>query len=205
MTALGVGGVSIGLALQNTLANLFSGLNIITSKKVRPGDYIKLETGEEGYVRDIAWRYTIIREYNENLIVIPNSKLVSATFKNYTLPKKEMLLPIECSVSYGSDLDKVEAVTLEVAMEVMKYVPGGVPNFEPFLRYHKFDYFSINFTIYLKVKKFIDHLIVRHEFLKRLYRRYQWEGIKIPFPIKAGYLSEKDKKIESDFPHNPSI
>ncbi|MEC4986521.1 MAG: mechanosensitive ion channel, partial [Oscillatoria sp. PMC 1076.18] len=74
LTALGVGGVSIGLALQNTLANLFSGLNIITSKKVRPGDYIKLETGEEGYVRDIAWRYTIIREYYDNLIVIPNSK-----------------------------------------------------------------------------------------------------------------------------------
>ncbi|NET57944.1 MAG: mechanosensitive ion channel family protein [Symploca sp. SIO2E6] len=191
LTALGIGGVSIGLALQNTLSNLFSGLNILTSKKVRVGDYIKLDTGEEGYVTDIAWRQTIIKEYNENLIVIPNSQLISSNFTNYALPTKEQLITIELGVSYDSDLEQVEMITLAVAKEVMQEVEGGVANFEPFLRFHQFDYFSINLTVYLRVKEFIDHLVVRHEFIKRLRRRYQLEGIELPFPIKVTYVPKK--------------
>jgi len=191
LTALGIGGVSIGLALQNTLSNLFSGLNILTSKKVRVGDYIKLGSGEEGYVTDIAWRQTMIREFNENLIVIPNSYLISSNFKNYALPNKELLITVELGVSYDSDLEQVEMVTLEIAKEVMQEVEGGIPNFEPFLRFNQFDYFSINLTVYLRVKEFIDHLIIRHEFIKRLRKRYRLEGIELPFPIKAAYIPFK--------------
>ncbi|MGB7444290.1 MAG: mechanosensitive ion channel family protein [Coleofasciculaceae cyanobacterium] len=199
LTALGIGGVSIGLALQNTLANLFSGINIITSRKVRPGDYIKLMTGEEGYVTDIAWRYTVIREYTDNLVVVPNSKLIASSFTNYALPTKELLMQIEISVSYDSDLEKVEVVTLEVAKEVLNKVEGGVSESEPFIRYNKFDYFSIRLTIYLRIREFIDHLIIRHEFMKRLHKRYKLVGIEIPFPIKTSYIPEP-KSYLSDLP-----
>ena len=191
LTALGIGGVSIGLALQNTLSNLFSGLNILTSQKVRVGDYIKLDSGEEGYVTDIAWRQTIIKEFNENLIIIPNSQLISSNFTNYALPNRELLITVELGVSYDSNLEQVEMVTVEVAKEVMQEVDGGIPNFEPFVRFNQFDYFSINLTVYLRIKEFIDHLIVRHEFIKRLRQRYQLEGIELPFPIKATYVPEK--------------
>jgi len=128
LTALGVGGISIGLALQNTLSNIFSGLNIITSKKVRPGDYIQLYTGEEGYVIDVAWRYTIVREIPDNFIVIFNAKIVSSTFKNYSFPDREMLVLVTVGVSYDSDLETVEAVTLEVASEIMNEVLVGYRN-----------------------------------------------------------------------------
>lgn len=202
LTALGVGGVSIGLALQNTLSNLFSGLNIITSKKVRPGDYIRLETGEEGYVTDVAWRYTIIREIPDNFIVIPNSKIVSSTFKNYALPDKEMLVLIDVGISYDSDLETVETITIEVANEVMHEVSGGVPNYQPFLRYESFGYFSINFTVYLRVKEFFDHLLVRHEFIKRLHKRYRADGIKIPFPLTIGYVPETKNRKASQILEN---
>ena len=191
LTALGIGGVSIGLALQNTLSNLFSGLNILTSQKVRVGDYIKLDSGEEGYVTDIAWRQTIIKEFNENLIIIPNSQLISSNFTNYALPNRELLITVELGVSYDSNLEQVEMVTVEVAKEVMQEVDGGIPDFEPFVRFNQFDYFSINLTVYLRIKEFIDHLIVRHEFIKRLRQRYQLEGIELPFPIKATYVPEK--------------
>lgn len=197
LTALGVGGVFIGLALQNTLSNLFSGLNIITSKKVRPGDYIRLETGEEGYVIDVAWRYTIVREIPDNFIVIPNAKIVSSTFKNYSFPDREMLVLVTVGVSYDSDLETVEAVTLEVASEIMNEVAGGVSEYQPFMRYEEFDYFSINCTVYLRVKEYLDRLIVRHEFIKRLHKRYQREGIKIPFPIKTVYITETSGKNNS--------
>lgn len=187
LTALGVGGISIGLALQTTLSNLFSGLNIIMSRKVNPGDYVKLETGEEGYVTDVTWRHTTIREIPNNLIVVPNAQLVSATFKNYSLPEREIIVLVEVGVAYGSDLEKVEKVTLSVAEEVMREVVGGVPEFEPFLRFHTFGYFSINFTVYFGAKKYFDHLITRHEFIKRLHNRYRQEGIEIPFPIRPVY------------------
>ena len=193
VTALGVGGLSIGLALQSTLANLFCGINLIMSGKVNPGDYVKLETGEEGYVTDITWRHTTIREYPNNLIVVPNAELVSSTFKNFYLPEKHMMVLVEVGVSYESDLEKVERVTLEVAREIMRDIVGGVPDFMPFIRYHSFGYFSIDFTVYMATQEFIDHLIIKHEFIKKLFKRYQLEGITIPYPIKPVYNPEQPK------------
>ena len=187
LTALGIGGVSIGLALQSTLANLFSSINILTAKKLRPGDYIKLKTGEEGYVQDITWKHTVIQEINENWLIVPNSKIVSASFRNYSFPNKELLINIEVGVGYESDLEKVERVTLEIAREVIKEVSGGVANSEPFLRYHHFDYFRIDFTVYLKIQEFFDTLLIKHEFIKRLHQKYQQEGIDIPCALPLNY------------------
>ena len=189
LTALGIGGVSIGLALQSTFANLFSSINILTAKKLRPGDYIKLKTGEEGYVQDITWKHTIIQEINENWLIVPNSKIVSASFRNYSFPNKQLLITIEVGVGYDSDLEKVERVTLEIAREVIQEVAGGVAEFEPFIRYHHFDYFRINFTVYLKVQEFFDSLLIRHEFIKRLHKRYEQEGIEIPCSLPFNYSS----------------
>jgi small-conductance mechanosensitive channel len=200
LTALGVGGISVGLALQTTLANLFCGINLIMSRKVNPGDYVKLETGEEGYVTDVTWRHTTIREYSNNLIIVPNAELVSSTFKNYHLPEKNLMVLVEVGVSYESDLDKVERVTLEVAKEVMRDIVGGSPDFVPFIRYHSFGYFSIEFTVYLEGQEFIDHLILKHEFIKKLLKRYQLEGITIPYPIKPVYNPEQPKaKLQPPF------
>jgi len=196
LTAFGVGGVSLGLAFKDTLANLLSGINIILSKKIRPGDYLQLKSGEEGYVVDVELKYTVIRQIEGNMVVIPNSYILAYSFTNYNLPEKQMLVPVQVGISYESDLEKVEAVTLEVAKEVMEQVKGGVPEYEPFMRYNEFDYFSINLTVYLAVLDYYDQLIVKHEFIKRLHKRYRLEGIKIPFPIKAGYMTQKNGQIE---------
>lgn len=188
ITAFGVGSLSIGLAFQNTLSNLISGVNIIVSRKIRPGDYIKLKQGEEGYVVDVELKYTVIKDIFNNTIIIPNSQIIDASFKNYTLEDKEMLIPIKVGVSYDSDLEKVERVTLNVAKEIMANVKGGVPEFEPFMRYEKFDYFAINFTVYLKVQEYYDQLIITHEFIKKLTKIYALENIKMPFPLPNIYL-----------------
>ena len=86
LTTLGVGGLAISLALQDTLSNLFSGLHLILSQQIKPGDYVKLNTGEEGYVADITWRNTTLRQLQNNMVVIPNSKLASTIVVNYYLP-----------------------------------------------------------------------------------------------------------------------
>lgn len=192
ITTLGIGGLAVALALQDTLANFFAGLHIIATKKVKPGDYIKIDAAEgspvEGYVTDINWRDTTIRQLPNNIVIIPNSKLASAIMVNYCLPQKELAVLVEVGVSYDSDLEKVERVTIEVAKEVMQSVPGGVPEFEPFVRYHTFGESSINFTVFLRAKEFVEQYAIKHEFIKRLKKRYDEEGIVIPFPIRTIFL-----------------
>jgi len=88
LTALGVGGLAVALALQDTMANLFAGFYISVAGQIRLGDYIKLNSGEEGYVVDITWRSTTMRALTNNLIFVPNSKLGQANVTNFNLPEK---------------------------------------------------------------------------------------------------------------------
>lgn len=192
LATLGVGGLAVALALQVTLSNLFSGFHIIVSKQVRIGDYVKLDSGEEGYVVDINWRTTKIKMLPNNVVLVPNEKLTKAIITNYYLPDKELAVLVNLGIHYDSDLSKVEKVTCEVAREVMNEVAGGVPHFEPFIRYHTFGDFSINFTLILRAKEFVDQYLIKHEFIKRLHERYAKEGIVIPYPIRAiDYEQEK--------------
>jgi small-conductance mechanosensitive channel len=191
LATLGIGGLAVALAFQDTFSNLFSGLYLIISGQVRTGDYIKLATGEEGYVHDITWRNTTIRELPNNIIVVPNSKLASAIFKNYHLPVKEIMLQVPVSVSYDSNLEEIERITVEVAQAVMQTVAGGVPEFQPFIRYQSFEDFSIHLIVYLRVNEFFDQRLVKHEFIKQLHKRYQEEEIEIPFPTRTVYFKDK--------------
>ena len=190
LTALGVGGLAVALALQETLSNLFSGFHIIVARNVMPGDYIKLDSGEEGYVTDITWRNTTMRALPNNIIIVPNSKLASAIITNFNQPDREMAVLVQVGVSYDSDLTKVEKVTIEVGKKVMEDVTGGISQFEPFIRYHTFDDFSINFTVILRVREFVDQYLIKHEFVKRLHKRYEAEGIEIPFPIRTVHMKD---------------
>lgn len=192
IATLGVGGLAVALALQDTLGSVFAGFYVVMSRQIRIGDYVKLDSGEEGYVVDITWRATKIRALPNNIILIPNERLTKAIATNYNLPEKEMAVRIQVGVHYDSDLKFVEKVTCEVGREVMKEVQGGVPEFEPFIRYHTFGDFSIGFTVILRAKEFVDQYLIIHEFVKRLHQRYAKEGINIPYPIRAiNYTQEK--------------
>ncbi len=183
LTAMGVGGLAAALALQDTLANIFSGIHIIASGKVKPGDYIKLSSGEEGYVFDITWRNTTIRALRNNMIIVPNQKLSSSIITNYNQPWGEMSVLVAVGVSYDSDLTFVEKVTIEVAKKTLEEVEGGVPEYNPVIRYNSFGDSSINFNVILRADKYENQYKLRHEFIKRLHARYNKEGIEIPFPI----------------------
>lgn len=191
LATLGVGGLAVALALQDTLANLFAGFYTIVAKQVKIGDYVKLDSGVEGYVTDINWRTTKIRMLPNNVVLVPNSKLAQAMVTNYYLPDKEMAVLVNLGVHYKSDLDKVERVTCEVAREVMKKVTGGVSAFDPFIRYNNFGDFSIGFTVILRAKEFTDQYLIKHEFIKQLHARYEKEGIVIPYPIRTLTYEEK--------------
>jgi small-conductance mechanosensitive channel len=185
LTALGVGGLAVALALQEPLANFFAGLFITLAGQIRVGDYVKLDSGHEGYVVDFSWRSTRLRMLANNLIVVPNAKLSQAIVVNHHLPTQDLAVLVDVGVDYASDLRHVERVVVDVGRDVMSHVAGGVPEFEPFIRYHTFGDSSINFTVILRGKEFVDQYLIKHEFVKRLHTRFSDEGIVIPFPIRT--------------------
>lgn len=196
LTALGVGSLAVALALQPTLSNLFAGFYISLARQIRVGDYVELETGQQGYVVDIGWRSTQIRELPNNVIVVPNARIAEIIVKNYALPVTEQSALVQVGVSYASDLQEVERVTIEVAREVQRTVAGAQPDFEPFIRFHTFGNSSVDFSVILRVKEFTDRYLVSHEFVKRLHARYAAEGIEIPFPQRVVHLAETPGREE---------
>lgn len=184
LTALGVGGLAVALALQDTLSNLFSGINILLSKQIKVGDFIRLSTGEEGTVADMNWRNTTIRQTSDNMTVVPNQKIATSIITNFAMPFAESSIVVPVSVSYDSDLTHVEKTTAAVAKEVLREIPGGVPDFDPFIRYNSFADSGISFNVILRIKNITDQHIIRHELIKRLHERYRREGIEIPFPTR---------------------
>ncbi len=196
LASLGVGSLAVALALQPTLENFFSGIQLITDKPIKIGHFIKLESGEEGYVHKIGWRSTWVRMIHNNVVVIPNKVIVNSKVVNYYYPQKELAVLVQVGVHYDSDLEHVERVTIEVGKETMKEVKGGVEDFEPFIRYHTFDDYSINFSVILRAKEFVDNYMIKHEFIKRLHKRYAQEGINIPYPIRA--INHTQEKVFED-------
>lgn len=185
LTALGVGGLAVALALQDTLSNLFAGIQLIAGRKIKPGDYVQLSTLEEGYVEDISWRNTVIRALSNHLIIVPNSKLSSSIVRNFVLPDSEISVSIDVGVSYASDLDHVEKVCVEVGREVLKTVEGGVPDFDPIVRFRAFADSSITVRTILRAQEFSLQYGLSSEFIRQLHKRFQEENIEIPFPIRT--------------------
>lgn len=194
ITALGIGGLAVALALQDTLANLFAGIHILVEKSIRVGDFIKLETGQEGYVEDITWRTTRIRMLPNNMVIIPNSRLSQSIVTNYYLPEKRMALLIPVSVSYSSDPEKIERLLTEEAKKAVGEIPGLLGDPEPFVRFIPgFGDSSLDFTLICHVREYVDQYLAQHELRKRIFKRFQEEGIEIPFPHRTVYLrTEKD-------------
>jgi len=190
LTALGVGSLAVALGLQDTLANLFAGVYVSISKHISVGDYIRLESGQEGYVADIGWRATTILMLPGNLVIVPNAKLSQSVIVNCSLPNKKLSVRVEVGVDYRSDLEQVERVTCEVAREVMRDVPGGVPGFEPAVLFHTFGDSSVQFTVAMRAKEFAEQYTIKHEFIKRLHARYRREGVDIPFPVRTIYMRQ---------------
>ncbi|MGY8777279.1 MAG: mechanosensitive ion channel family protein [Longimicrobiales bacterium] len=186
ITALGIGGLAVALALQDTLGNLFAGVQIILSRQVRTRDFVQLSSGERGWVTDVKGRNTTIQTFPDgNLVVVPNSLLASSIVKNFSFPRTALWVSIEVGVSYDSELDQVERVTAEVAKEVLQEIDGGVSTEEPIVFFHTFADSSINLEIRMMVREIRSQGPIRHEFIKRLHKRYKAEGIEIPYPIRT--------------------
>lgn len=199
VASLGIGSLAVALALQPTLENFFSGIQMLVDKPLRVGDFIELDSGEQGFVEKIGWRSTWIKMLPNNIVIMPNSKLAQSKIINYYYPEKQLSVPVDLGVHYDSDLEHVEKVTLEVAKQVLKSHKWGIPEYDTFVIFTGFDNSSINLTVMLRAQEYFNRFFIRSEFIKALHKRFAQEGIVIPYPISAVNLHQEgsDKVLKS--------
>ncbi len=190
LAGLGIAGLAVALALQNTLSSFFAGFYLLADKPIRVGDYVRLESGEEGFIESIGWRTTRIRTLSNYLVVIPNTKLSEMIIYNYSLPRKETSLIFSIGVDYNSDVDKVEKILKEEVEKLRKTDEGIVKDFKPIVRFSDFGEYSLNFTVIFRIKDFTDRWRIESKFKKNLLKRFKKEKINIPFPTTTVYLKK---------------
>src|SRR5690242_911030 len=135
LTALGVGGLAVALALQDTLSNLFAGVHLLADKPIRVGDYVRLSAENvEGHVVDVGWRSTRIRMLQNNVVVVPNKRVAESVITNYDLGETRMAVSIRVGVDYDADPDHVERVLVDEATRAAGEVPGLLGDPAPIAR-----------------------------------------------------------------------
>ena len=184
ITAMGVGGMAVALGLQETLSNICAGMYLLISRQLKVGDYIKLNSSEIGQVADITWRFTTILTSANNMIIVPNQKIASTALTNYNRPDPDVTVLVGVGVAYDSDLEFVEAVTLQVANDVMLEIDGIIIT-PPAVRFHTFGDSAIEFNVVLHTTRYSNQALLKHKFIKALTVRYREKNISIPFPVRT--------------------
>jgi small-conductance mechanosensitive channel len=180
IAALGIGGAAIGLAAKDTLGNMFAGFVILVDRPFRPGDTIRLATGETGSVIDVGTRSTRIKLGDLNMLIVPNSELVNTRVVNLNFPSHAALATLEVRVAFGSDVDAVKALLLEIVRaqpEVLAEPPPGAT-------LASFGDFGLVLTVSYVVSQFADAGKVQDLVRTAVYRRFREAGIKIPVPVR---------------------
>ncbi|MFW5658706.1 MAG: mechanosensitive ion channel family protein [Bacteroidota bacterium] len=192
LTALGVGGLAVALALQPTLSNLFSGLSVTLTGKFKNGDFVELENGDAGYIEDISWRNTTIRTLFNNHVIVPNNQFADGVVKSFSWPTDYFSIFVECGVAYESDLQQVEQIALDTAMESIGTLQVDYDK-APLVRFYEFGDSSINFRVNFRTNDPTHRIHLPHEYVKRLKANFDENGITIPFPIRTLYFAENQQ------------
>lgn len=195
LTSLGIAGLAVALALQDTLSNLFAGLWIQSSRVVRPGDYVRIEdVNQEGWVVDVSWRTTRLRTLPNNVVAIPNKRLSESVVSNFEMPQTEQSVKVEVGAAYGSNPDHVEKTLAQVGKDAQATLPAVVKTFEPLIRFTGYGDSALNFMLIVRVNHYVDQYATLHEMRKMVYHAFKREGIEIPFPHRTLYLRQEDEE-----------
>ena len=196
LTALGVGGIAVALALKDTLENFFGGLQLILSRQVRIGNYIMLPTGEEGYVRDITWRNTSIETPGDTTLIIPNSKLSNAYVTNCSVPDEAIAVTVKFIVSPYAQTQFVEKITNLVANDIQNNSSAkSLKDYTPIIRMRELNQFGQEWSAKLLAKNADIAGKIRHDFLVSLVKQFQEEKVPlVPASEDRVYVSRNDNK-----------
>ncbi len=173
----GIVAVVLGLAAQSTLSNVFAGISLSASRS-RPfdiGDRVAIDSVEPGYVENITLRHTVIKTYQNEIIYVPNSIVGSATIINYT-QEESFSFPITVSVAYGSDMEKAMTIMADVIMDHPKHYGQ-----RPTVLCKSCDDSGVTMRVLVETEDFKDNPRTCSECLIEIMKRFEAEGIEIPY------------------------
>lgn len=198
IAALGIGGLAIALALQDTLGNFFAGVHLLADRPVRPGDYIQVEGSSIiGTIEEVGWRSTRVKTWDNNLIYIPNSKMSSSVIINYFNPGHDVACVVPYTASYEDDPDRV-IETLWEALRATEKKIGRVMNVEKsIVRAQAFLDSAIEYKVIIQIPDYRERFAVQAELNRQVYYLFKKKGITIPYPTRTLYLQdEKGGSVE---------
>ena len=178
LAGVGIGGIAIAFALQNSLGNIFGGISIILDKSIRVGDFLTLENGTSGKVTQVGLRSTKILTRDNESLIVPNSKLSESIIHNVAMPEPKSRVIVPFSVAYGSDIEQVK----KIVMNEIKKIEWFVEDPAPFVRFMEMGDSSLKFKTYFFVSSFDVKLDATDEANTRIYNALNKAGIEIPFP-----------------------
>jgi MscS family membrane protein len=186
LAGVGISGLVLGLALQDSLKNVFGGVSLILDKTFRVGDKIKIDSGDIGEVHDIGLRSTKIRTYDNEIIVVPNGNLANSKIQNFTKPSSKIRVTVEFGTDYGSDIKEVQKI-------VMKTITGLKDILEdplPVVQFTEMGDFALNFKARFWVSNWKNSYGKQLEATELIYNALNKAKIGIPFPTSTVYLKK---------------
>jgi|APSaa5957512576_1039674.scaffolds.fasta_scaffold07656_5 MscS family membrane protein len=187
LAGMGIGGIAIAFALQASLANIFGGISIILDKTVKVGDLVNLPDGTLGKILKISLRATKIKTFDNEIVIVPNSKLANSNIKNVAQPEPKSRVVIPFGVAYGSDIEKVRKVVLSE----IKKVKGFVNDPEPSVMFLEMGDSSLNFKAFFFVDSFENRFAAINEANTKIYNALNKAKIEVPFPQMDVHLKKK--------------
>lgn len=188
LAGAGVVGLAIGLALQGTLSNTFAGVVISFRKRIQLGNWVETN-GFSGEVIDVNLKEFVLKEADNNIVIIPNKMILENPLKNYSLTTK-MRVFLECGVGYESDLEEVQRITKDVIAKTFNQVdnPGDVEFY-----YTEFGDSSINYLcrFWIDAESMLEKLRAKTKAIIEIKKAYDKAGINIPFPIRTLEFNSK--------------
>jgi small-conductance mechanosensitive channel len=168
LTTLGLGGLAVALALNDTLSNLFAGVQIVAARQLRIGDYVKFDFAE-GEVTDIHWHNTTIRDFQNNLTIVPNAKINTSPFTNYSMGVSTLMVPVTASLPWKGSMEKLHDIGERAARAAVEHVAGKADLDRISVFVSAINETNVQITAYLPVGHVSDRTRAVSEFLRRVH------------------------------------
>lgn len=193
LASAGIAGFVIAFAAQDAISHLFGGISIYFDKPFRVGDRIQLESGEIGDVLEIGIRSTRIKTFDETVIIIPNSKIASSKIVNYNQPEAKIKEKVEITAAYGSDIDKVKKILLEIANSIEEVEKNPAPS----VYLNELGDYGLKFLVIMWVDNPHKTYKVKTKMNEEIYKRFKKERIKIPYPTREVIMKNEKLKMKN--------
>lgn len=185
LASLGIGGLAVAWALQDTLSNVFAGWWIRASREIRPGHYVRMDDKKlEGFVNGIGWRTTRIRTLGNQTIIIPNGVLGQAVVTNFSIPSTRVPTSVIVDVPLDEDPERLIDVLTAEAKATVPLVKGALADPAPAAQLTALTEYSLRFSVSVHVAEYANQFPAQDLLRRRIATRLRREGIRLAVPVR---------------------